>query len=353
MRATVIHAPYDVRSSEVEDPRLLTGTDAVVRVLLTCICGSDLWRYRGEDPIEQPRRIGHEFVGVVEEIGADVRDVAVGDLVIAPFAYSDGTCPMCRRGVQTSCAQGGFWANPDREGRPVDGAQGEAVRVPFADGTLVAVPGVASDATADPALLASLLTLSDVLPTGHHAALAARVGPGATVAVVGDGAVGLSAVLAAKLLGAERVVAMSRHESRQRLAVALGADDVVAARGEDGAAQVRELLGGVGPDCVLECVGTGDSVRQAVAVVRDGGRIGVVGLPHGVELPIREMFYRNVSWAGGVAPARAYIAELLPAVLERRIDPGQVFDVELPLAEVAEGYRLMDQRQATKVLLRP
>lgn len=348
MRATLLHAPRDIRLEDVADPTLLEDGDALVRVVASCICGSDLWPYRGENPVERPMRIGHEFVGLVEQTGADVATLAPGDFVIAPFAFSDGTCQHCQRGVHTSCDRGGGWGGEDENGRPVDGGQGDLVRVPLADGTLVA--------TADepaPELVPHLLTLSDVMGTGHHAALTAGAGPGKTVVVVGDGAVGLCAVLAARRLGAERVVAMSRHESRQAIARDFGATDVVAERGDEGVRTVHELLDGVGAECVLECVGTGSAMVQAVSSARPGGTVGYVGVPHGVELPIRDMFSRNVGVVGGVAPVRAYLPQLLEDVWGGQLTPGAVFDLELSLSDVAEGYAAMDERRAVKVLLRP
>lgn len=348
MRATVLHDAFDVRSESVPDPSVVAPHDAVVKVQATCICGSDLWPYRGDPAPDAPTRIGHEFVGTVEAVGEAVTGVRPGDFVIAPFMWSDGTCPLCERGVQTSCVAGGFYGGPDREGNLVDGGQGEYVRVPRADGTLVVVP-----APVDAALVPHLLTLSDVMGTGHHAARTAGVAKGTTVAVVGDGAVGLCAVLAARRLGAERVVAMSRHAARSELAVRFGATDVVPERGKAGAAAVAKLLGGFGPDVVLECVGTGEAVQQAFGTVRPGGTVGYVGVPHGVELPVRTMFYQNKNLVGGVAPVRSYLPELLDDVLARRIEPGLVFDTELALPDVAEGYRLMHERKATKVLLRP
>jgi threonine dehydrogenase-like Zn-dependent dehydrogenase len=355
VRATTLHAPFDIRLETVPEPQLLTATDAVVRVVASCICGSDLWPYRGDPAPPAPRRIGHEFIGVVEQIGEQVTTVQPGDLVIAPFLWSDGTCPMCLRGLQASCLHGGGYGAPDRAGLPVDGGQGEYVRVPQADGTLVAVPSGSGfgPGGVEPALQPSLLALSDVMGTGHHAALSARVGPGSTVAVVGDGAVGLCAVLASRRLGADQVIAMSRHPARQEIAREFGATGLVELRGDDGAAAVRELLGGIGADAVLECVGSKDSMDQAFATVRPGGTIGYVGVPHGVELPIRQMFGSNIAVAGGVAPVRAYLPELLADVLGGVIDPGRVFDLELPLDDVAEGYRAMHERRATKVLLRP
>jgi threonine dehydrogenase-like Zn-dependent dehydrogenase len=351
VKATVLHGPHDVRLEQAPDPKLEGPRDAVVRVLASCICGSDLWPYRGDPAVREPRRMGHEFIGVVEELGDDVHGLRVGDLVIAPFVWSDGTCEYCRRGLQTSCTNGGGYGGRDRAGRLVDGGQGEAVRVPEAGGTLVPVPRSPDDV--DARLTAALLALSDVMGTGHHAALAARVAEGSTVAVVGDGAVGLCGVLAARRLGASRVIAMSRHAPRQEVARRFGATDVVEERGEGGARAVAELLGGIGADCVLECVGSDASMQQALATVRDGGGIGYVGVPHGVELPVRRLFSRNVSVAGGVAPARTYLPELLADVLTGRIDPSPVFDAEMPLDDVAEGYRAMHERRAIKVLLRP
>jgi hypothetical protein len=349
MRATVLHAPRKIALDEVPDPRLELPTDAVVRVTASCICGSDLWPYRGIREVPEPVRIGHEFIGIVEDVGAEVSTLRTGDLVIAPFAISDGTCVNCRHGIQTSCLHAGFWGgDPEAEGGTADAGQGEYVRVPWADGTLVAVPG-----SADDSMTPSLLTLSDVMGTGHHAALAAGVGPGSTVVVVGDGAVGLCGVLASVRLGAERVVAMSRHAPRQALARAFGATDVVEERGDEGVARVRDLFDGIGADAVLECVGTKESMQQAIDSTRPGGTVGYVGAPNGAELPIRQMFGSNVGVRGGVAPVRAYMPELLQEVLAGAIDPGRVFDLELPLDEVAEGYAAMDERRAIKVLLRP
>ncbi len=348
MKATLIHAPGDIRLEDVPDPRLYADGDALVRVVASCICGSDLWPYRGASDFDEPWRIGHEFVGVVEQVGTAVQSVVPGDFVIAPFVWSDGTCPMCRRGVQTSCQHGGGWGGEDEDGNPVDGGQGERIRVPLADGTLVATPSAP-----DPSLVPALLALSDVMGTGHHAAVSAGVREGATVAVVGDGAVGLCGVLAAARLGASTIVAMSRHEPRQRVAKQFGASHIVAERGEDGAARARDILDGVGADCVLECVGTSGAMEQAFAVARDGATVGYVGVPHGVELPIRSMFGSNKGIRGGVAPVRAYLPELLDDVWESRIDPGAVFDLTLPLDQVADGYRAMDERRAIKVLLQP
>src|SRR3954470_5426545 len=307
MLATLIHGERDIRVEEVPDPRLSTGGDAIVRVVASCVCGSDLWPYRGIAPTTEPHRIGHEFVGIVEEVGGEVSAVKPGDFVIAPFYDCDMTCINCRNGVSTSCLNGGWWGAEDRMGGFADGGQGERIRVPHADGSLAVVPG----GMPDPELIPDLLTLSDVMGTGHHAAVSAGVREGSTVVVVGDGAVGLCGVLAAKRLGASRIVAMSRHASRQDVARRFGATDVVEQRGEQGARAVAELLRGVGADCVLECVGSEASMKQALATVRDGGAVGYVGVPHGVELPVGELFRRNVSVGGGVAPARAYLPELL------------------------------------------
>jgi threonine dehydrogenase-like Zn-dependent dehydrogenase len=349
MRATMYHGPGDVRWEERPDPRIELPGDAVVKVVAACVCGSDLWGWRGARPPGDPRPIGHEFVGVVEQTGPGVTTVRSGDFVIAPFAISDNTCVNCRNGMHTSCVHGQSWGGRDPDGRVVDGGQGQYVRVPLADGTLVATPGVPDDA-----LVPSLLTLSDVLATGHHAAVAAGVGPGTTVAVVGDGAVGLCAVLAAVRLGAERVIACSSHADRQAVATAFGATDIVAQRGDDAAEAVRDLLGGPGADRVLECVGTGVSMAQAIATVRPGGRIGYVGVPlGGAELPIGTMFGRNIAVGGGVAPVRAYLDELLPEVLDGRLDASAVFDLRLPMARVADAYRAMDERKSIKTLLVP
>ena len=319
-------------------------TDAVVRVLRSCVCGSDLWPYAGKPAQSHGDRIGHEFLGVVEEVGAAVDRHRPGDVVVAPFVWADNTCDFCRAGLQTSCRAGGPWGKSD-----VDGGQGEAVRVPQADGTLVRLP-VAEDS----ALLPSLLTLSDVFPTGHHAAVTAGVGARTTVTVIGDGAVGLCAVLAAKRLGAERIVLMGRHADRTGLGREFGATDVVPERGAEGVERVRELTGGDGTHAVLECVGLVESVRTALGVVRDGGTVSRVGVPQYGEAPMGfDAFMRNVTLTGGVAPARAYIEELLPDILEGRVEPGRVFDRTIGLADVAAGYRAMADRDALKVLIRP
>ncbi len=349
MKATLIHAARDIRLEEVPDPVLLADTDAIVRIVAACVCGSDLWPYRGVTPTTAPHRIGHEFVGIVERAGTEVSRVRVGDFVIAPFYYCDGTCLNCRNGVSTSCLNGGWWGTDDRDGRFVDGAQGELVRVPLADGTLVATPGVPDDA-----LVPHLLTLADVMGTGHHAAVSAGVTEGSTVVVVGDGAVGLCAVLAAHRLGSARIVSMSRHPERQAIAREFGATDVIEERGDEGIARVKELFARIGPDCALECVGTKESMDQAIRSVRPGGMVGYVGVPAGgPELPVRTLFNDNIGVRGGVAPVRGYVEELLPEVLSGALRPGRVFDLELPLDRVADAYAAMDGRAATKVLLRP
>jgi threonine dehydrogenase-like Zn-dependent dehydrogenase len=341
MRAAVFNAPRSIEVTDRPDPVIAEPTDAVVRVVLACVCGSDLWYYRGESPFE-PGPIGHEFVGVVEDVGAEVHEIAKDDLVIAPFAYSDGTCPHCRHGITSACVAGGFFpANGD-------GGQGQAVRVPLADGTLVRVPGSGhSDET-----MASLVTLSDVMATGHHAAVCADVKPGDVVAVVGDGAVGLCGVLAVKRLGAERIIALSRNPVRQELARAFGATDIVEERGGEATEALLEMTDGVGVDATLECVGTGQSMTTALAIARPGSMVGYVGVPHGVELPVGDMFFRNKGVQGGSAPVRTYIPELLDDVLEGRIEPGRVFDFETGLDGVAEAYAAMDERRAIKSLLR-
>jgi len=348
MRATTIYGARDVRLEDQPDPVIKAPADAIVKVVAACVCGSDLWYYRGDNAVGEPFRIGHEFVGIVEEVGPDVRSLRPGDFVIAPFMYSDNTCPHCRVGMQSACSAGGFWGGPDRDGLLADGGQGEYVRVPLADGTLVA-----TRETPDAAMVPSLLALSDVMGTGWHAATAAGVLEGDTVVVVGDGAVGLSAVLAASRMGAERVVAMSRHEARQQVARAFGATHVIAERGEAGEAAVLELTDGVGADAVLECVGTGQAMTTALAIARPGATVGYVGVPHGVELPVRKMFSRNVGVAGGVAPVRQYLPALRDDVLAGLINPGLVFDLDLPLDQVAEGYAAMDERRAIKTMLRP
>jgi threonine dehydrogenase-like Zn-dependent dehydrogenase len=336
MRVTTIHGPRDIRLEDRPTPTIQQPTDAIIKVSAGCICGSDLWPYRGENDIQPGATIGHEMIGVVEEVGAEVRSFKPGDFVIAPFCHSDNTCPNCRAGVTSACVNGGF----------TTGGQGEYAIVTQAEGSLVKTDGMPEDS-----LLPSLLTLSDVFPTGWHCAVAAGVKPGDTVVVVGDGAVGLCAVLAASQLGAERVVAMSRHADRQEIARRFGATDIVEERGKDGAARIKELTGGIGADAVLECVGTNDSMLQAFGSARPGSTVGFVGVPHGVDLPVSRMFGKNIGLAGGMAPVRAYLPELLDLVTSGTVDPGLVFDTRMPLADVAEGYRAMDERRAIKVYL--
>jgi threonine dehydrogenase-like Zn-dependent dehydrogenase len=334
----------DVRVENVPDAGLVEPTDALLVVTRSCICGSDLWPYKSMEPTEEGRRMGHEFIGRVEAVGADVRTVKPGDLVVAPFAWSDGTCVFCREGLQTSCLHGGWWGGTEQ-----DGGQGEAVRVPQADGTLVVLP-----VDEDDALMPSLLTLSDVMGTGHHAARAARVAEGEDVAVVGDGAVGLCGVIAAKRLGAERIVILGRHPARISLAKEFGATDVVSERGEEAVERVRELTRGLGVHSVLECVGYEQSMDTALGIVRPGGAVGRVGVPQHETLPAAgSTFYDNITISGGPAPARAYIDELLPDVLEGRIEPGRVFDRTVDLEGVPNGYRAMDDRESIKVMIEP
>lgn len=344
MRATLIHGAGDIRVSDVPDPKLRDSTDAIVRVVRSCICGSDLWPYQSAEASEAGNRIGHEFLGVVEEVGSGVATTKKGDLVVAPFVWADNTCDFCRQGLQTSCRHGGGWGADG-----TDGGQGEYVRVPFADGTLVGLPG-----EPDEKLLASMLTLSDVFPTGHHAAVSAGVAKGDTVAVVGDGAVGLSAVLAATRLGAERVILLGRHTDRTDLGREFGATDVVAERGDEAIERVRELTGGDGAHAVLECVGYSEAVRTAIGATRDGGTVGRVGVSQYDSVPLDTgTFMRNIKMAGGVAPARNYIEELLPDVLEGKIQPGKVFDRTIGMDEIPDGYRAMADREALKVLIAP
>ncbi len=337
-----MHGAGDVRIEDVPDATLREPTDVLLRITRACICGSDLWPYKTMASTDEGQRMGHEFIGIVEEAGTEVRTVQRGDVVVAPFVFSDGTCDFCREGLPTSCRHGGFW------GAGTDGGQGEAVRVPQADGTLVRL-----DVPADDALMPSLLTLSDVFATGHHAAVSAEVGPGRTVAVVGDGAVGLCGVLAARRLGAEQIVLLGRHATRTDLGREFGATDVVAERGREAVARVRELTGGDGAHSVLECVGLADSMRTAIAIARPGGTVGRVGVPQDDAIPGGSSFRKNVRIAGGIAPARAYIEQLLPDVLEGRLEPGRVFDRTVALDEVPDGYRAMNERQALKVLIAP
>jgi len=338
MKGTVLYGPRDVRFEERDAPEIFKPTDAIIRISATCVCGSDLWPYRGISSFPEPTPMGHEYCGIVEEVGSAVASVKPGQFVIGSFATSDNTCPHCRAGYQSSCIHREF----------ISRAQAPVLRVPLADGTLVPTPGIPSDD-----LIPSLLTISDVLGTGWFAADAANVKPGMTVAVVGDGAVGLLAVLSAKQMGAKRIIAMSRHASRQKLAREFGATDIVTGRGDEGVARIKELTDGIGADAVLECVGTHESMMQAIHSTRPGGSVGYVGVPHGVELDGEGLFFTHVRLHGGPAPVRRFLPELIDMVWNRKIDPGKVFDLTLPLDEVAEGYRAMDERRAIKTLLRP
>src|SRR5829696_499277 len=344
MRATVMYGAGDVRIEDVPDARLIEPTDAVVRVTRACICGSDLWPYNQMEHGETGRGMGHEAVGVVEEVGADVRTLKAGDLVVMPFAFSDGTCDFCHEGLHTACVHGGFF-----DGLSTGAAQAEALRVPLADGTLYPL-----QVGEDDALMPSLLTLSDVLGTGHHAAVVAGVKAGDSVAVVGDGAVGLCGVIAARRLGAEQIIIMGRHEDRTSLARELGATDVVAERGDEAVQRIMELTGGSGVHGVLECVGTDHATETSVAIARPGGAVGRVGVPHYETIPLAQpLFFKNVKVGGGPAPVRAYIDELLPDILEGRIEPGKVFDRTVGLDGVPDGYRAMADRESIKVLVTP
>jgi threonine dehydrogenase-like Zn-dependent dehydrogenase len=338
MRATTIHGTRDIRVSNVPDPTIEEPTDAIVKIVAGCVCGSDLWPYRGENPITAGDTIGHECVGVVEEVGADVRSFRPGDFVVVPFDHCDNTCPHCAFGAQNACENLGF----------TESGQAEYARVSQAEGSMVKTDGVP-----DASLLPSVLTISDVMPTGWHAAVSAGVREGGTAVVVGDGAVGLCGVLAAKVLGAETIVAMSRHEPRQQIARKFGATHIVAERGDAGVEAIKEITGGVGADAVLECVGTDDAMSSAFQIARPGSTVGFVGAPHGVEPPVRRMFVNNIGLAGGMAPTRKYMPELLAMVLDGSIEPGLVFDLTLPLDQVADGYRAMDERRAIKVLIEP
>jgi len=344
MRATVMFGAHDVRIQNVPDATIVSPTDALVRVTRACICGSDLWPYEAMERSESGRVMGHEAIGVVEAIGADVRKLKVGDFVIMPFAYSDGTCDFCHEGLQTSCVHGGFFGTSQ-----VAGAQAEAVRIPLADGTLYALP-----VGPDHALVASLLTLSDVMGTGHHAAVAAKVGAGKSVAVVGDGAVGLCGVIAAKRLGAEQIIMLGRHPDRIALAREFGATDVVSERGAEAVERVLELTGGHGVNSALECVGLAAAMQTAIGITRPGGAVGRVGVPQDATMPASQSaFFRNITVSGGPAPVRAYIAELLPDVLSGRIEPGRVFDRVVGLDGVPDGYRAMNERESIKVMVKP
>lgn len=338
MKATMLYGPRDIRFEDRPDPQIIKPTDAIIRIAAACVCGSDLWPYRGIQPITEPMPMGHEYCGLVEEVGSEVRHIKPGQFVIGSFFASDNACPVCQHGYQSSCQQAEF----------VGGAQAPLLRVPLADGTLVATPGIPSKE-----LIPSLLATSDVLGTGWYAAVAANVKPGVTAVVVGDGAVGLLGVLSAKQMGAERIIAMSRHASRQKLALEFGATDIVTERGEDGVARIMEMTNGLGADSVLECVGTQESMMQAIHSARQGGYVGYVGVPHGVELNGEELFFEHVHLHGGPAPVRQFLPELIDLVWQERINPGKVFDLTLPLDQVAEGYRAMDERRAIKALLTP
>ena len=338
MRGAVLYGPGDIRFEDREVPKIVEPTDAVIRIAVTCVCGSDLWPYRGLQSINGPTPMGHEYCGIVEEVGSAVKSVKPGQFVIGSFATSDNTCPHCQYGYPSSCVQREF----------ITRAQAPVLRVPQADGTLVPTPGIPSDD-----LLPSLLTTSDVLGTGWFAADAANVKPGSTVAVVGDGAVGLLGVLSAKQMGAERIIAMSRHEKRQNLALEFGATEIVTERGDEGVGRIMDLTDGIGADSVLECVGTQESMMQAIHAARPGGYVAYVGVPHGVELDGEELFFEHVHLHGGPAPVRKYLPKLIDLVLSGNINPGKVFDLTLPLDQVAEGYRAMDERRAIKALLRP
>jgi threonine dehydrogenase-like Zn-dependent dehydrogenase len=340
VRGAVMYAPGDVRVEDRSEPRIVKPTDAILRLSATCICGSDLWPWRGLDTIDGPAPMGHEYAGIVEEVGSEVTTIKPGQFVIGSFFASDNTCEICRAGYHSSCVQ--------REGVGAEGAQAERLRVPLADGTLVATPDVPGDE-----LIPSLLAASDVLGTGWFGAVAAEAGPGKTVAVVGDGAVGLLGVLAAKQLGAERIIAMSRHAPRQELAREYGATDIVEARGDDGVAAIKELTNELGAHSVIEAVGTQESMMQAIRATRPGGHVGFVGVAHGVELPGEELFFSHVHLHGGPAPVRRFLPELIDLIWNRQIDPGKVFDLQLPLEQAAAGYEAMDRREAIKVLLQP
>lgn len=349
MLATFMYGQHDVRVDHVDEPQILLSTDAVVMIEASSVCGSDLWGYRGVLTVDRPTAKGHEFLGMVTEVGARVSTLRPGDFVIGPFTINDGHCHNCRNGVQPSCLSRGRWGQLGADGITAGGAQAEMIRVPLAEGTLFR-----TERPEDPALLPHLLTLADVMPTGHHAAVCADVGPGSTVAVVGDGAVGQCGVIAATRLGAERIIMMSRHQDRQDLALSFGATDIVTERGTEGAQQVRDLLGGLGADCVLECVGTDESLQQALAATRPGGQVGVVGLPAGnPAIEVRSLFAKNIGMRGGAAPVLSYIDDLISDVRDGSITPGRVFDTTLDLTDAARGYAAMDSRQSIKTMLLP
>ena len=338
MQGTVLYGPRDIRFEDQADPKILTPTDAIIRLSVTCVCGSDLWPYRGIQKVEQPMPMGHEYCGIVEEVGSAVKTVKPGQFVVGSFCISDNTCPNCRAGYQSGCQHLEF----------MTGAQAPYARVPLADGTLVATPEVPSND-----LVPSLLAVSDVLGTGWFAADAANVKQGSTVVVVGDGAVGLLGVLSAKQMGAGRIIAMSRHESRQKLAKEFGATDIVSERGDEGIARIKDMTKGIGADSVLECVGTLEAMMQAIRSTRPGGSVGYVGVPHGANLDLEQVFFTLVRLHDGPAPVRRYLPNLIKLVIDGNINPGKVFDLTLPLNQVAEAYRAMDERRAIKALLRP
>jgi threonine dehydrogenase-like Zn-dependent dehydrogenase len=340
MKATMLYGPRDVRFEERPDPAIIEPTDAILRISAACVCGSDLWPYRGIEPITEPQPMGHEYCGIVEEVGSEVRNIKLGQFVVGSFWASDNTCPICQSGYQSRCV----------DARPMgaEGAQAGWLRVPLADGTLVATPDIPPDD-----MIPSLVAASDVLGTGWFGAVAAEAGPGKTVVVVGDGAVGLCAVLAAKQLGAERIIAMSRHEDRQKLALEFGATDIVTERGDEGVARIRDMTDGLGAHSVVEAVGTQESMMQSIQSARAGGHVGFVGVFHGMQLPAMDLFWATVHLHGGPAPVRRFLPKLIDLIWNRTINPGKVFDLTLPLKQVAEGYRAMDERRAIKALLRP
>ena len=340
MQGTMLYGARDVRFEERPDPKIIDPTDAIIKLSAACVCGSDLWPYRGIDLVKQPMPMGHEYVGIVQEVGSEVKHIKPGQFVVGSFFASDNTCEICQAGYQSSCVH-------RQPGAPT-GAQAEYARIPLADGTLVATPDMPSDD-----LIPSLLSASDVLGTGWFGAAAAEVGPGKTVAVVGDGAVGLLAILSARQMGAERIIAMSRHRDRQKLALEFGATDIVTERGDEGVARIKELTNGLGAHSVVEAVGTQEAMMQSIRATRPGGHVGFVGVLHDVEIPGREFFFSHVHLHGGPAPVRRFLLELIDLIWNRKISPGKVFDLTLPLAQVAEGYRAMDERRVIKTLLRP
>lgn len=345
MKAGVFYGPHDIRVEEVPDPIIEMPTDAIVNITYTCICGSDLWFYRGITKRKKGAPVGHEFMGEVMAIGNDVKKVKIGDLVVGPFIWCDGTCPLCQKGMSSECLHGGGWG---RDG--TGGCQAEMLRVPFADGSLFTIP---KDKQKEE-LMPTLLTLSDVMGTGHHAAVSAGVASDSVVAVVGDGAVGLCAVLASNRLGAKKIILMSRHADRQTVGRQFGATDIIAERGTEGIEKVKDITETVGADCVLECVGTNDARDMAMSMVRPGGKIGCVGLPEGVQdIPPGDIFWKNITIGGGPAPTATYIPLLMPDVLSGKLDSSPVFDLTLPLSELAKGYEAMDKREAIKVLIKP